>query len=136
MNQLKTNDYQDKLTVLILEDSPMAMMNLFYMLEKYVRKENIFRAYSYEDAVNFMQTKPVNLIFSDLSMPSKNGMDFIIDFLKPDERFADIPIIVLTGVSTNSLLKSTIKPIVHRYLEKPANISEVQEAIESLSYFQ
>ena len=56
--------------------------DLVEKLKTFFKKENIFRAYNFTEAVNYMESEKINILFTDISMPSKNGMDFIIDFIK------------------------------------------------------
>ncbi len=93
---LSTFNSFDEIRTLILEDSPMAMLNLYALLELHIDKKNIYRAYNYEEAVDVMSNTNINLIFSDLSMPSKNGMDFIVNYLKENVNSLTIYMLVIS----------------------------------------
>jgi len=125
--------YQDDLKILVLEDSPSAMFDIVSKLSRFVHQDSIIKAFDYEEAIDAMNSNYVSLIFSDLSMPKKNGMDFIVDFLSSKSEFKSIPVVVTTSVSTESFLKKALDGKVYRYLEKPIHPQFLQEVFCSLS---
>ena len=132
---MKTNNEspnKNKLNVLILEDSPSALLDLKSKLIDFEEIERIQEASNYEKAVNILDNTNIDVAFVDLTIPEKTGMDFIVDHLKKHEKFQNIPIIVTTSSDEDSLLKHSLKGLTYRYLHKPIEEEEIREAIDNL----
>lgn len=120
-------------TYLVLEDSASAMIDLTIKIKKVKPNAVIREASNVEEAKSLIENGDINIAFVDLSMPDKNGMDFIIDYLKKSNKTAGIPVIVVTGVDQTSILKIAVSELVHDYLQKPVDVKKLQEAIDSLN---
>jgi CheY-like chemotaxis protein len=67
---------------------------------------------------------PPDLILLDLMLPELDGWR-IMDLLKDDERFADIPVIVTTAAT------AAAPPGARQYLSKPLRLEALLDAIEN-----
>jgi CheY-like chemotaxis protein len=81
-----------------------------------------------EEALRLFAGKPYDfdLIVTDFMMPDMNGVEL------SDRIFtirADIPVILSTGYAEDALDKSTLPKGISGILFKPANMSEIREAI-------
>ena len=117
--------------VVLLEDSSSAMLDITTKLKKISLPINILQAFNYKEAVDIVNQSDIDLAIVDLSMPGdKNGMDFIVDFMKTDEVTKQIPIIVVTSSGSNTLLRRALDGIVRHYLVKPVSINQLKSSIE------
>lgn len=117
-------DYIKKLTILYLEDEDFIRKNLTQTLE-YIF-DTVFAIGNVEDALNVFNNNSVDLILSDISMPGKNGLDFVKEIREENK---DIPIILLTAhTDTHYLLDATKLKLVD-YLTKPVNFEELKMAL-------
>ena len=113
-------DVFNHINVMILEDSLSAMMDLSFKLSKKVSADCIHKAQNYEQANAIVNSKSIDIALVDLSMPARNGMDFLVQ-MKENPDTQDIPVIITTAVSPNSVLISATKGLAHGHLFKPVN---------------
>ena len=112
--------------ILIVDDEE----NILSSLKRLFRRENyqIFTAKSGEEGLEILDEQEVDLIISDLKMPSMNGVEFLTKAKKKNPN----PLrIMLTG---HADLKSVIDAIdqgeVYRFLLKPWNNDELKMTIK------
>jgi DNA-binding response OmpR family regulator len=117
-------NHLEKLNILYLEDEDIIRNNVSTMLQ-YLFNE-VYATSSVSDALLCFETKKVHIILSDISMPGKNGLDFIEQLrLKK----INIPVILLTAhTDTDFLLKATKLKLVD-YLTKPVNFTDLKNAL-------
>lgn len=120
------------LRVLVVEDSNTALADIRLKLAKLIPNENIHIAKSYDEAVPLLKDHNFDMAFVDLQMPHKTGMDLIVDVIQKDPKTKAMPVVVTTGIEPNSLVTFTLKPYTYRYLFKPIQQEELEEAISSI----
>ena len=123
-------------SALILDDSPSARLDLKTKVDIIASPGELYEASNYEEAVQVMLQHSIDVVFVDLSMPKKNGMDFIVDFIHTQESLKDTPVIVTTSVDKNSVLRKALKGQVISLLTKPVNMDLLENAIVKISYKQ
>jgi two-component system alkaline phosphatase synthesis response regulator PhoP len=93
-------------------------------------------AYDGEEGLEKVQANPPDAIVLDVMMPGKDGYQ-VCSELKADDRFADIPIILLTAVashvtSTRYSHRDGMSTEADDYLAKPASAEQITESIKGL----
>jgi two-component system chemotaxis response regulator CheY len=80
--------------LLVVDDSRMVRKIISVSLrhEKYIR---LYEADSGLEALDKLMETNIDLIFTDINMPNMDGLE-LIKRCKEDEKFKDIPIIVIT----------------------------------------
>jgi len=73
-----------------------------------------------QEALNLVATRAFDLVITDIEMPRVNGFQ-LLDQLKGDSRFRDIPVIVVSGHGELDSLCRGIKAGAEDYLPKPYN---------------
>ena len=123
-----------KKTILLVDDEPDLVMILKQNLQ--AEGYNIEVAYNGVEAIAKVKAKIPDAIVLDVMMPEKDGFA-VCSELKGDEKYEDIPIIMLTAVSDH--VSSTQYSHAHGmdmeaddYLPKPASPEEVIESLQSL----
>lgn len=85
------------------------------------------------EAIEVLPSQSFDLIISDASMPQFSGFDFLLT-LKRDERYAKIPVIMMTGKKDRVDIERAIQMGVQDYIIKPVNpellISKVQTILD------
>ncbi|MFC5467223.1 response regulator [Cohnella suwonensis] len=79
-------------------------------------------------ALELASERKPDIILCDIRMPKLNGIEFARQYRNIDPR---CPVIFLSGFSDKEYLKSAIHLKAFTYIEKPVNLDEVREAVES-----
>ena len=123
-----------KKTILLVDDEPDLVMILKQNLQ--AAGYDIEVAYNGVEAIAKVKANIPDAIVLDVMMPEKDGYA-VCSELKGDEKYEDIPIIMLTAVSDH--VSSTQYSHAHGmdmeaddYLPKPASPEEVIESLQSL----
>jgi CheY-like chemotaxis protein len=121
-----------KNTVLVVEDEPDERRFLATVLE-----DGGFRTLQVEDgreAIRLIETTPPDLVTLDISMPEKSGVG-VYRFVKESERFRNLPVIIVTGVTKDfRRFISTRRqvPPPDGYLSKPVDPDELLQTVREL----
>jgi two-component system, chemotaxis family, response regulator Rcp1 len=75
-----------------------------------------------------------NLILLDLHLPKKSGLN-VLQEIKSDCRFSDIPVIMLTASSDQQDIAQCYQKEANCYLTKPSNLDELEQMIQMLQNF-
>lgn len=87
-------------------------------------------ATSVDEALRMLEKIPVDVIFSDIRMPEKSGIDLLKEV---QEQYPDIQSVVLSGYSDFDYAREAIHYGAMEYLTKPVNLGEVEELLKRLS---
>lgn len=106
--------------ILVVDDDPMVHKLLEYTL----KSEEEFtsdKCLSAEEAQEYLADhKEVLAIILDWEMPGMNGLE-LLAWLKQQERYKDIPVIMLTGRDKKEEIKMGIDAGAYYYVTKPFN---------------
>ncbi len=92
------------------------------VIKSFLREEyDVLTALSGQEAIDMVKHYMPDLILLDVMMPDINGFD-VCKTIKGDERFADIPIIFLTGLDTQDGQLEGLELGAIDYLTKPIKL--------------
>ncbi len=116
--------------VLVVDDDPTVRRILAKLLEKR------FGASVREAADGFagymaVETDRPDLVLLDVSMPIVDG-PAMLEKLRGDERFATLPVVVISAAGERDVVLRMIELGVRDYLRKPLNLTAVQKRLERL----
>jgi putative nucleotidyltransferase with HDIG domain len=116
---------EKKETILIIEDD----IHYGEMLQDAMVDSgyNAFLAYSATGGMDIVRQKKIDMIISDINMPSVNGIQLAEKLMN---MYLDIPIILITGADDLALIRHALKLGVIDYLIKPVNLQELPLVIE------
>ena len=77
--------------------------------------------------LEYLSTKPIDLVISDINMPGGSG----IDLLERTRKFSMVPFILMTGLSTITQARKAREYGVKYFLAKPFDLTELKKAIKS-----
>ncbi len=116
--------------ILILDDS-QSMRSLLGM----TLKQMGFEVIDAEDAIDGMsklkKNPDVELIFSDLNMPGKNGIEFIKS-VKSDPVFKVIPVVMLTTESGEKKKDEGKAAGAMAWIVKPFKVETIQSVVKKI----
>jgi len=124
----------EKKRILVVDDEP----DFAGIVQQNLEKEGfeVEVAYDGDEGLQKVQANPPDAIVLDVMMPGKDGYQ-VCSELKADDRYADIPIILLTAVashvtSTRYSHRDGMSTEADDYLAKPASAEEITESIKGL----
>lgn len=79
-----------------------------------------------EQAIDFLQRSPVDLIITDLHLPGASGLDLL---KKARTLCADIPVVVMTAFGTIQSAVDAMRAGAYDYLTKPVHLYELQALV-------
>ncbi|MBI4971676.1 MAG: response regulator [Candidatus Omnitrophica bacterium] len=124
------------MSLLIIDDSQEERLLLKTILE-HRGYGNLFMAASFREARNYLKShdldtsdEKINLILLDIVMPEMDGIE-MLRRIKTEDRFRDIPIIMVTGKNDLKNLEMAFSLGAVDYVSKPYNKIELMARISS-----
>ena len=111
--------------ILVLDDEPMVAKALGRVL----RKHDITISEEVDHALDLLGERTFDLVFCDLMMPNKSGMDF---FAEVEKRFPDTThrIIFMTGGAYTDSAQSFMAKIDNPIISKPFDVYQIRELVK------
>jgi CheY-like chemotaxis protein len=81
-------------------------------------------------AQKLLTGKAPQLLILDINMPEVSGLD-LLEFLRRRTEWRDLPIVILSSESTDSIVDKALQLGADAYLMKPATIEELEKAMET-----
>ena len=117
-----------ELTVLLCDDSPLVRKKLENVLKK-IGVSSVIHASDGEEAVDkYKESKP-DLVFMDIVMPKKSGIDALREIRGFDE---NARVVMASTVGTQSNLLSAIKEGAFEFLQKPVREEDILKVINRM----
>ncbi|MBN1576534.1 MAG: sigma-54-dependent Fis family transcriptional regulator [Chitinispirillaceae bacterium] len=121
-----------KYGILVVDDTPGTVEVLQRNLHD--QGYTVYTAYSATEALDILESTPVDLVITDLKMPRVSGMDLIRHIR---ENHADTEVMMITGYATIQSAVEAVKCGAEEYLAKPFTDEElfrtVRRVLEKLA---
>lgn len=116
------------ITVLYVDDEPL---NLMLFEVNFRNRYRVITALSGEEGLQKLsEHSDVDVVISDMKMPTMNGVRFIH---RIKELYPEIPCIILTGYDLTPEIQEAIADNkVIEYLAKPFDITQIEKSIEKI----
>ncbi|EHI69057.1 LytR/AlgR family response regulator transcription factor [Streptococcus ictaluri] len=111
--------------VVIIDDEPLARMELAFLLEQTQQVESIFQGESIEDALQLILTQQPDLLFLDIHLTDESGLDLA----KTVSSVSNPPLIIFATAYDNHAVEA-FEVNALDYILKPFEGSRIQKAIE------
>jgi CheY-like chemotaxis protein len=108
--------------VLIADDDPMMTQNLKEALTRYNGSFLVLTAKDGLEAVDRLRDHAVSLVVTDLRMPRMDGLSLLAHVMG---HYPEIPVIVMTGFSTQALARAAQEGGAVGYLSKPFRVRDL-----------
>lgn len=118
---------QKILKALVIDDDPVITKVVARVLVKRLQM-NVREANNAKEALALIEQEPPDIIMVDYMMPIMTGKDLVI-LLKSDEKFKNIPIIVLSALSDPEIIKDILSLKVDDYILKPVSPQLIHERV-------
>ena len=113
--------------ILAVDDEPV---NIRLMTAAFKDEYDVITAMNGHDAIAQIEEQNPDLILLDVMMPDISGFD-VCRIIKADERFADIPVIFLTGLDTLQGQLHGLEIGGIDYLTKPINFPLAKQRVRN-----
>lgn len=114
----------NNLNILYIEDEELIKENMKKTLILFC--ENIFDVSNIEEAKIVLEKHRIDIIITDINLPSTNGIEFIKEFRKIDKK---IPIIILSAYTDKNYLLEATKLKLTDYLTKPIDFKSLHATL-------
>ncbi|WHY01959.1 helix-turn-helix domain-containing protein [Neobacillus sp. DY30] len=104
------------MNVLLLDDEPLELEQLEYMLLSEFPRWKLYKAANASQANSINQNHEINLAFLDINLPGKSGLEFGEELRQSNK---DVEIIMVTACQDFSYAQQSIRIGVVDYLTKP-----------------
>ncbi len=118
-------DDNKKFKILIVDDEAIARLLLKSLLSEIPNVEVVGEASQAEEALYFMVEYYPDLVFMDINMPGKTGME-LIHLIK--KRNVDVPVVFVSAFKEYAV--QAIRNGVYDYLLKPVGRAELMDIVE------
>jgi two-component system chemotaxis response regulator CheY len=82
------------------------------------------------EALKLLPSQPFHLIITDINMPDINGIE-LINFVKNDERYRDIPILIVSTEKSEEDKERGMALGADAYITKPFQPQKMHDIIKS-----
>ena len=123
-----TENCEEKLRVLIVEDNVELVTNMERMLSQWY---SVRVAYNGEEALRLVEAEETDIIVSDVMMPVMDGMELCRQ-IKGNVEYSHIPFIMLTAKINIDDKKEGMASGADAYVEKPFSITQIHHQIRNL----
>jgi CheY-like chemotaxis protein len=114
--------------ILVIEDSKSVRREIVKIL--HALKKKAFEAHHGRAGLDLLaKIGDCQLILCDVTMPEMNGLEFL-EALRADERYAKIPVIMLTSDANEDSKKAFAHLNVTAWLHKPFSMPAVKVLLE------
>lgn len=107
----------------------------YYLFGEALKKTGFSISLSYSsnflEAVAYLTTQLPDIIFLDLNMPFKNGLDALID-LKAEGNFRSIPVVIFSSSTYSRDIKIAYERGAALYFTKPSSFDTLAAALEQI----
>ncbi len=121
-----------KKRVLIVDDSSVMRK----IVERTLRQaglelEEVLEANNGAEGLVILQEKTVDLILTDINMPTMDGLEFVRQ-LQPLENAKGVPVVMITTEGSEARVVEAISSGARAYIRKPFTADQVKERVAPL----
>ncbi|HEY8144785.1 MAG TPA: response regulator, partial [Kofleriaceae bacterium] len=109
-------------TVLVVDDDVRNIFAISSALERY--QANVLFAESGKDGLAILDQQPVDAVLMDIMMPEMDGYE-VIQRIRNDPRFVDLPIIAVTAKAMSADREKCIEAGANDYVAKPVDLAHL-----------
>jgi len=113
--------------ILAVDDSP-TMRRIVVNTLKRIGFNDVVEATNGKDALVKLYSEKIDFIITDWNMPEMNGLE-LVKKVRADERFKDLPIIMVTTEGGKAEVITALKAGVNNYIVKPFTPQVLKEKL-------
>ncbi len=113
--------------ILVVEDEVATQIMLGFMLQR--SNYTVVTVKNGQEALTHLDKEAVDLIIADVNMPEMGGLE-MLQKLRANERYKNLPIIMFTAVGTEQIEKDVKRMGANGFLRKPVSSREIASVVE------
>ncbi|HAN51344.1 MAG TPA: two-component system response regulator [Lachnospiraceae bacterium] len=117
----------NNIKILICDDSILARKQLADVIKKFNDKVDIIQGRNGAEAVDLYKSNSPVLVFLDIVMPEKDGIQAVREIMEDDE---DANIIIVSSVGTQNQLKAAIEAGARDFIQKPFSEQSIEKILK------
>lgn len=117
-------NYQKMFKILFVDDDPV----IHRLIQVFLKDWDVVYTFSAEDALNIMENENIQIVISDINMPSMSGMELLSKIKK---RYGTTQVIILTGEGEIDNLFSALSLGANDFLLKPIDKESLENALKN-----
>lgn len=114
--------------ILLVDDDPIFLKLAKLSIKKEDESVEIFTSTNGEEALQFLHSSKVDIIYLDLNMPVMNGWEFLDEISKKETKHPSI-FILTSSIDPTDRRKAKDHPMVAHMLQKPLDASKIHKSI-------
>jgi len=118
----------NELRVLICDDSILIRKKLKNLLET-CEVEIVEEAVDGQDAIDKLEIFNPDVIFLDIVMPNKDGIETLIEI---KQKCSKVKVIMASSVGTQTNLKKALENGAYDFIQKPVTLESIKSILEKL----
>ncbi len=116
--------------IIIVDDSSIARMLIQRCLEAIgFSQAEFIEAENGQDAFDKINSAPVDLVITDLTMPLMDG-ESLLNILKSDSRYTDLPVLIISSAGTPAKEAELIQNGALALLSKPFTPADLYKTLQ------
>ncbi len=122
--------------ILLLEDDIVDVMAIKRALTQLNISNPLVVKENGEEGLDYLKTHEElpGIIFLDINMPKMNGIEFLTE-IKPNERLAQIPVVILTTSNDQQDKLATFAKGISGYMIKPVDYSQFKKMLQTIAEY-
>jgi DNA-binding response OmpR family regulator len=113
--------------VLIVDDDPVIRLMVTFMLQE--KGLLVITANDGQDALEHLMNEDIDLVITDINMPKMDGLA-MLQKLRSDGRYQDLPIIMLTAQGQRHIQSDAITNGATDFMTKPFSSEELANLVD------
>lgn len=120
------NEYKNRKSILIVDDD----LEFLHIINGYLKDNyNVKLANTYDMAMKHLEKRTIDLLLLDYEMPIYNGVS-LLRLIRGKEYLKDLPVIMVSGNSSTSVITELYQYKIKDYVKKPINKNILNEKID------
>ena len=120
---------KQKYSVLVVDDEAWHRRGMKELLKQLYPHLTLFEARNGQVALEICQTRKIDIVITDISMPNMDGLELACALQGVDHKSK---IVILTAYNKFEYAKKALKYGVADFILKPVNVEELQEVLQKL----
>lgn len=127
--------------ILLVEDNPGDVRLIREILSDSQYTKQLHVAYDGEQAINCVMGRDKtlghivpDLVLLDLNLPKRDGLE-VLDVIRGEERFDDMPVIILTSSEALADMQESYRLRANAYITKPVDFNQLNDYIKAIEHY-